>query len=343
MAISFAVGVGRDPHDDTKIRWIQAAPGGIIRGMRALIRAVLSAFLAAAALGAAPAPAAKIRIMTTVFPLREFAAAVAGERGEVSLLLPPGAGVHTWQPRPGDIVRLSECDLLLFIGSGLEPWLPDLLKAFPRGRIRTLEAAAGLAVEGAHEDEGPGEEEEHDHGPLDPHVWLDFELDVRIVGRIADELARLDPAGGPEFAANAGRLNARLKELDVRFRDGLAGCRGRDIVLAGHGAFGYLARRYGLVQTALYGLSPDAQPKPRDLMKAVDFCRRKSIRADLLREFRPARSLQDPGPRDRGPGPRPSCRAQPDARPAGRGHRFLRSHGGEPGRPQGRPGLPVSS
>ncbi len=48
------------------------------------------------------------------------------------------------------------------------------------------------------------------------------------------ELARLDPAGGPDFTANADRLIARLKGLDAEFRDGLAGCRGRDIVLAGH-------------------------------------------------------------------------------------------------------------
>jgi zinc transport system substrate-binding protein len=73
-------------------------------------------------------------------------------------------------------------------------------------------------------------------------------------------------------------LETRLRELDGKFRDGLAACRGRDIVLAGHGAFGYLARRYGLVQTALYGLSPDAQPRPIDLMKAVEFCRQKGVR-----------------------------------------------------------------
>ncbi len=244
--------------------------------MRALLRALLVVFLAACSLGAAPPPE-KIRILATVFPLKEFAGTVAGERGEASLLLPPGAGVHTWQPRPADIARLSECDLLLFIGSGLEPWLPDLIKAFPPGRIRTLEAAAGLAVAGPDEDEESGDK--HGHGPLDPHVWLDFDLDVRIAGRIAEELTRIDPAGGPEFAANAARLTGRLKELDAEFREGLAGCRGRDLVLAGHGAFGYLARRYGIVQTALYGLSPDAQPKPKDLMKAVDFCRRKGIRA----------------------------------------------------------------
>ena len=218
----------------------------------------------------AGAPPDKIRVMATVFPLGEFAAEIAGSRGDVSLLLPPGAGVHTWQPRPGDITRLAGSDLLIYIGSGLEPWLPGLLRAFPAGRIRTLEAAAGLAVAGAPEEEE--HEGEPDHGALDPHVWLDFGLDETLVDRIAAALTAIRPAAGPEFAANAARLKDRLRSLDAEFRAGLAGCRGRTIVLAGHAAFGYLARRYGLLQTSLYGLSPDAQPKPQDLMRAVDFC-----------------------------------------------------------------------
>jgi zinc transport system substrate-binding protein len=244
--------------------------------VRYLLRVILASTLSIAATGAAPLEA-KVRIMATVFPIREFAAAVAGDRGEAELLLPPGAGVHTWQPRPGDIGRLAACDLLVYIGANLEPWLPGLLKALPRGKVRTLEATAGLNLLKATEDD------EHGHGEgadeqLDPHVWLDFELAAQIVRKIAEELSRVDPAGRAEFTKNADRLASRLGELDTRFRDGLAACRGRDIVLAGHGAFGYLARRYGLVQTALYGLSPDAQPRPVDLMKAVEFCRQKGVR-----------------------------------------------------------------
>jgi zinc transport system substrate-binding protein len=236
----------------------------------------MASTLALAAAGSASLEA-KVRVMATVFPLREFAAAVVGDRGEAELLLPPGAGVHTWQPRPGDIGRLAACDLLIYIGANLEPWLPGLLKALPGGKVRTLELTAGLSLLEAADGDEPG----HGAGPderLDPHVWLDFELDAHIVRKIADELSRIDPAGRPEFTANADRLAARLRELDLKFRDGLASCRGRDIVLAGHGAFGYLARRYGLVQTALYGLSPDAQPRPVDLMKAVEFCRKKGVR-----------------------------------------------------------------
>lgn len=242
--------------------------------MRSVVR-VLAAVLFVSSAVASPAQE-RLRILATVLPLQEFAAAIAGDRADVGLLLPAGAGVHNWQPRPGDIARLAECDLLLFIGSGLEPWLPGLIKAMPGRRLNTLEAASSLSL---HEHgEEPGGEEEHDHGALDPHVWLDFELDLRIVDRIAQELSRLDPAGTSAFSANAGKLSARLTALDARFRDGLAGCRGKDLVLAGHDAFGYLARRYGLVQRALYGLSPDSQPRPRDIMTAVDFCKEKGIR-----------------------------------------------------------------
>lgn len=218
---------------------------------------------------------AKVRVVATVLPLGEFASRIAGDRAEVSLLLPPGAGVHTWQPRPADISRLAKADLLLYIGGDLEPWLPGLLGALPGGRLRTFEASSGLPMIEAHDEHEAGEAA---HGTLDPHIWLDLEIDVRIVGGIAEELSAIDPEGRNVFRANAEALAGRLRRLDADFREGLSSCPGRDIVLAGHGAFGYLARRYGLVQRALYGLSPDAQPKPRDLIEAVDFCRRNGIR-----------------------------------------------------------------
>jgi zinc transport system substrate-binding protein len=247
----------------------------MIRRSSILITALALAAFLGPGLRPGAAAAARISILTTVFPLQQFAAAVVGERGEARLLLPPGASVHTWQPRPEDIVRLSGCDLLIYIGAGLEPWLPDMLRAFPKGRVRTLEAAAGLAVPDADEIEtGQG----HGAEGLDPHVWLDFSLDQRMVDRIAAELTRIDPAGKDAFEANARALDARLEALDAEFRAGLSDCRDKNLVLAGHAAFGYLARRYGLVQVALFGLSPDALPSARDLMKIVDLCRKENIR-----------------------------------------------------------------
>jgi zinc transport system substrate-binding protein len=220
---------------------------------------------------------AKIRVLTSIFPLQEFAAAVAGDRGEVALFLPPGAGVHTWQPRPGDIMRLASSDLFISVGSGLEPWLPDVLRAIPAGRVRTLEVSRGLPLlpAGGGEDEG-GAEEHHD-GPFDPHVWLDLDLDRTIVDQIAGALAGIDPEGAGYFENNAAAYKELLRAVDSRYKEGLKDCAGREFVVAGHAAFGYLARRYGLVQLSLFGLSPDSQATPKQMMKIVSDCRKAGI------------------------------------------------------------------
>jgi zinc transport system substrate-binding protein len=220
----------------------------------------------------------KLRILTSVFPLKEFAAAIAGDRGEAAQLLPPGAGVHTWQPRPGDIVSLASTDLFIAIGSGLEPWLTKVVAAVPGRRLRVLEVSRGLDMVGASEEGGELRLHEYEHGPVDPHIWLDFGLDLLVADRIAAALSEIDPRGAADFQRNAAALKGRLRELDSRFAAGLKDCAGKHVVVAGHAAFGYLAHRYGLVQTALYGLSPDSQPRPKQMMRVVDFCRRAGIR-----------------------------------------------------------------
>lgn len=243
--------------------------------MRVIHRTIVLALSAALA---GPALAAgRVTVLTSILPLQEFAAAVVGERGEAALLLPPGAGVHNWQPRPGDILRLASADLFISVGAGLEPWLQDVLRSVPAGRLRTLEVSRGLDLLPSGDAEG--NEEGHRHGAWDPHLWLDFGLDRAVVEKIVVALSEIDPAGTALFRRNADDLEERLRRLDARFSEGLKGCAGKTFVVAGHAAFGYLARRYGLAQKALYGLSPDAAPRPQQMMDIIDYCRREGVRA----------------------------------------------------------------
>lgn len=228
----------------------------------------------------APANAAaglKVRIETSIYPLKEFAASVAGERGEVRLLLPPGAGVHTWQPRPGDLIRLAECDLFIYIGADLEPWVPDIMRGLAGRKIETLEAARGLDLIREPEDSGHSHGSEKD-GAYDPHIWLDLELAGCIVDLIRDKLSAIDPEGASMYRRNAETYRERLKVLDLKLKTELGTCPRKTFIVAGHAAFGYLARRYGLEQVALYGLSPDSQPTPGRLIDIVGLAREKGIK-----------------------------------------------------------------
>lgn len=215
----------------------------------------------------------KLKIMTSVFPLWEFARAVVGERAEVNLLLPPGAGVHTWQPRVGDIARLSQSHLFIYVGAGLEPWVSDILRSIPRAKIKPIAAGDFLPL--------IREKNEDEHG-VDPHIWLDFSLDEMIIKRISETLSALDPPGTSLYAKNASEYCERLRTLDALYATALAHCRHKTILIGGHAAFGYLARRYGLDQISLYGLSPDAEPTPSRLSSAIEWAKANNIKAVFM-------------------------------------------------------------
>jgi zinc transport system substrate-binding protein len=217
---------------------------------------------------------APIKLMTSIFPLKEFAHAVVGDWGEVELLLPPGAEIHAWQPKPSDLVKLSSADVFVYIGAELEPWADDILRSVKNPNLHVVEASRGLLLIG-HEEEV----EKHKHGARDPHIWLDFTNDKKIIDRIAEVLSKIDPDRRAIFQENADSYKQKLDALDDMYRKGLDQCDQKTIVLGGHSAFGYLARRYNLSQISLYGLSPDSKPTPRQLIDVVDFVREREIGA----------------------------------------------------------------
>jgi zinc transport system substrate-binding protein len=220
--------------------------------------------------------AGRIRILATIFPLMEFASAVAGDRGEAALLLPPGAEIHTWQPRVSDIRKLGVLDMFLFIGPSLEPWAPEILRTAGGPRLRVFEADRALRQAG-----GPGVGAGE---TLDPHLWLDFGLDLDLVDRIAAVLTEIDPSGRAGFETRAEAYKDKLRRLDAEYRDAFRSCEEKTFVFGGHAAFGYLARRYGLVQIPVYGLSPDAAPTPKALAEIIARARTMRIRTVFFEE-----------------------------------------------------------
>ncbi len=230
--------------------------------LESLSRATLPAVIAAALLFPCAAWAqgeVTITVAASIFPLYELAREVGGGRAEVVLLVPPGAEAHQWEPRPSDLVKLRQADLFVHLGPFFEKWAPRAVKS--AGVRNVLAAAEGLPLR-----EG------------DPHLWLDLELDARIADALAREFSRLDPMGVDAYRANAEALKTKLLALDRRYRTALASCRHREFLVAGHAAFGYLAARYGLAQTAAAGLSPESEPTPRAVAAVVNVAREKGIK-----------------------------------------------------------------
>jgi len=225
------------------------------------------ALLVLAALGACqatPPSSEKPLVIATFYPLYEFTRQVAGDHAEVVSLVPPGVEPHDWEPSPQTLVQLGKARLFVYNGAGFEPWVQKLAGDIAPDRTLVVEATKGIDLLSSG-------------GRVDPHVWLDPLLAQRQVAAIAAGLAQIDGAHASGYADNARAFIARLGQLDGALEAGLRDCARRDVVTS-HAAFGYLTRRYGLVQVPVTGLAPTAEPSPAELAAVARLAQARHVR-----------------------------------------------------------------
>lgn len=216
-----------------------------------------------------------LQVVTTLFPLYDFARIVGGAKAHVTLLLPPGVEPHGFEPRPKDILLVNRADVFVYTGDFMEPWAASIIKGTDAKKLVVVDASEGAALRTETEEGASHEDEAHHHaagdgrGPTDPHIWLDLGNAQKIVDNICAGFVRRDPGNRQFYEENAKAYNAALARLDRRFRDELSRCGTRVFVHGGHYAFNYLARRYRLTYVSAYGFSPDAEPSPRRLAEMV--------------------------------------------------------------------------
>jgi zinc transport system substrate-binding protein len=222
----------------------------------------------------------KLVIVTTLFPLYDFARNIGQERADVSLLLPPGVEPHSFEPKPKDIVRIHEADLFVWTGGFMEPWAEAILKGVDREKVLVIDTSKGITL--LPEKEGDGHKAHKDKGrrseEMDPHIWLDFGNCEKMVDAIVQGFVKKDPAHKAFYERNGSAYKAKLQTLDERFRTALGTCETRVFVHGGHFAFNYLAARYNLRYVSVYGFSPDSEPSPKHLAEIISLLRRDKLK-----------------------------------------------------------------
>jgi zinc transport system substrate-binding protein len=214
---------------------------------------------------AAEKQTAGLQVVTTLFPLYDFARTIAGGKAQVTMLLPPGVEPHTFEPKPEDMIRISRAGLFIYTSNYMEPWAEKLVTGINSKTLRVVNAGeranyrAGVSKNAHDHDHGEAGGHENQKG-LDPHIWLDFANAAHMADTIAAGFVAADPVNGASYRQNAEALKARLAALDERYRSGLADCATRKLLHGGHYTFGYLANRYNLEYHALSGISSDAEP-----------------------------------------------------------------------------------
>ena len=226
--------------------------------MKKILALLLALWIPAAVLsGCAPqddsAASNKLNIVTTIFPTYDWVREILGaetDRAEITMLLDSGVDLHSYQPTVDDIVKISNCDLFLYVGGESDGWVDDALKNAPNKERKVIRLLDVLGDSAKAEETVEGmQEEEHDHeeeAEYDEHIWLSLKNAQVLVAAISEALQETDPARKDTYAANAAAYAEKLSALDGEYRAAVDSGKYKTLLFGDRFPFRYLADDYGL-------------------------------------------------------------------------------------------------
>ena len=242
-----------------------------------------------------PEDSERPQIVATVFPAYDFARSAAGELADVTLLLPPGAESHSYEPTPADILRVQRCDLFIYLGGESDAWVDTILSAIePRGDVLRMIDCVDLleeeTVEGMQGGHDHDHEEDHDHLgevlSMDEHVWTAPRNAAAVTRIIGQRLALLDPENGEAYAAGAEAYALELEELDRDFAAFFDTLPDRTIVFGDRFPLLYFAEAYDLDYYAAFpGCGAQTEPSAATVAFLTEKVREEGLPAVWYIEF----------------------------------------------------------
>ncbi len=219
-----------------------------------------------------------LQVTVSIVPQAYFVERIGGEHVAVQVMVEPGQSPHTYEPKPEQLVALSQSNVYFSIGVSFEDaWLERIAAASPG--MLLVDTAAGIErrpIEAHdHGDDDDDHEEDHEGENLDPHIWLSPRL-VKIQARhMADALAELDPEHAQEYRDNLVAFEAEIDALDAEIRQQLAGLTSAKFLVF-HPSWGYFADEYGLEQVAIE--VGGQEPSAAELAQLITLAREEGIR-----------------------------------------------------------------
>lgn len=213
----------------------------------------------------------KLQVVASVFPAYDFARAAGGDYASVSLLLPPGAESHSYEPTPADILLVQQCDLFIYLGGESDAWVDTILSAtgMEGTTLRMVDCVELLEEterEGMQNLPGHDHGHDHDHGlgevtGMDEHVWTDPANAAAITRSIGNTLAGLASEHGEAFRTAAEAYCSQLNRLDAEFSAFFNGLDSRTIVFGDRFPLLYFAEAYQLDYYAAFpGCGTQTEP-----------------------------------------------------------------------------------
>jgi zinc transport system substrate-binding protein len=212
--------------------------------------------------------AGKVKVIAGIAPLADFARQVGGDRVDVKLLLPPGASPHVFEPTPKAVKDVSDANVFVKIGAGLEFWAEKIIRSSGNKKLIIVDSSSGIQLIKHHH-----EHEAYGSSDADPHIWLDPVIAISIVAKIEKALSEADPQGAAVYSKNASAYKEKLSLLDRDINGRVKTFRIKEYVTF-HPAWNYFSQRYGLRVSGVIEEAPGKEPGPKHIAKIINDIKR---------------------------------------------------------------------
>ena len=227
----------------------------------------------------------QINVVATTPMIGEFVSQVGGENINLTILMPPEANPHTYEPAPQDAGKIADADLVFYTGLMYEPAaLIELLENSACGSEALAEVGESVFPiefkEGGHDDHDDHDEEGHDdhdeeghddhdeeghddhdeeghddhdgheghgHGAYDPHFWFDPNRVTYAAEFIESKLVEFDPSNAADYEAAGQAYTTELSSLTGQVSQLIASIPSQNRkLITTHESLGYLEAKFGL-------------------------------------------------------------------------------------------------
>lgn len=239
----------------------------------------------------------KLSIVTTIFPEYDWVRNIVGDREkdvDLTMLIDNGVDLHSYQPSTDDIVKISKCDIFIYVGGESDEWVEDALKQAANkemivldlldvlgDKVKTEEHKEGMEHDHEHDEHDEHEHEHEDEEEKDEHVWLSLKNASALCEHICDKICEKDSAGKETYKSNTKAYIEKLEKLDKQYKEAVDAAGNKTLVFADRFPFRYLTDDYGLDYFAAFtGCSAESEASFETvvfLAKKVDELGLKSI------------------------------------------------------------------
>ncbi|MFA0815292.1 MAG: metal ABC transporter substrate-binding protein [Anaerofustis sp.] len=246
--------------------------------MKKLVCIICSAILAVSLFGCGKTEDttkdAGISVIATIFPAYDFARAVVGDDGSVSMLIKPGTEIHTYDPTAADIAKIERCDVFIYNGGEADAWVDTVLDSIDTSRmtiIRMMDAVTPVEEETVEGMESEKTDSSSNETEYDEHIWTSPANAILIIKEIRDAMCTLDPINTEAYCENSDAYILQIQDVQQEIQTIVSQAKHKIIVVGDRFPFRYFVDEFGLdYRAAFNGCSEDTEASASTIAYLID-------------------------------------------------------------------------